>query len=454
MRQVNPPASKIGAPTRLKNHKKMIFKVISYIANAIEIVWTELIASIFSDSSKHLQRCDILFFCHDHNRDLFVGGRYYSQLIDSLAENFEKFGYKTQTIATPWSRHDGVLAFGSTFTINREYLYFLLYHRFIKIKEITLKKKSTESPLVEFYEKVLNKTGAKLIITIGASGFLSYAAKKKEVCHFEILHGYGYAVIPFGWDRLPVEYLPQGLLSLDALSTQTFNNYFNGKIEIWQIENPFYKSEILGFFKNKKTKNDSRDKCQDYRRKILILLQWGYEKNNSETPELQNIIENGVLLDEILDLIMGSHGRVYFRIRLHPVQLRSKGLEKNIKKYLNSRLMGFDNWDCNYSSEFPLSIVASDCVGGITMSSSAAYELAMMGTETLALCPTVQKNGFQANVFEDLERDGYVKKMLIADVINSNWIYSVEKKLPWKGGGESINTDELMSKLICLALGS
>jgi hypothetical protein len=431
----------------------MILRIIRNLVNAVQIVRTELIASIFFDSSKNLQHSDILFFCHDHNRGLCIDGRYYSYLIDSMAENFEKFGYKTQTIATPWSRYDGVSAFGSTYTVNRGYFYFLMRHRFCKIKEIMLNKKSKESPLTEFYEKLLKQTSANLIITIGASGFLSNAARKSGVCHFEILHGYGYVAIPFGWDRLPVEYLPQGLLSMDALSTKTFSNYFKEKMEILQVKHPFYESGILPSFESKKSKNDTKHKCHDYRRKILILLQWGYEKNNSETPRLQNIIENGVLLDEIFDLIIGSYGKVYFRIRLHPVQLRSKRLEKNIKKYLNSRLLGFDNWDCEYSSEFPLSIVASDCVGGITMSSSAAYELAMMGIETLALCPTVQKRGFQANVFEDLERDGYVTKMLADDAIRSEWIYSVENKPPWQGGGESIHTNELIRKLICRAVG-
>jgi hypothetical protein len=410
------------------------------------------------DSSKNIGKCDVLFFCHDDNRGLVLNKKKYSPLIDSLGQYFEPIGLKCQTIAKPWSQLVGRAAFGKTHAINRIYLYSLMLHRLMRIAKKWSKKWSNKkSPLTTFYENIITRSSPKFIISIGAPAFLSEAARRQRVIHFEILHGYGYCTIPFGWDALPTKYLPQGVLSMDAVSTTTFSKLAKNNISIWQIENPFYSVFIQNLIKKQyflySAENEKKVSSR-FRRNILILLQWGYENNKDGLPELNNILQNGILYDEIISLIIESPYDLYFKIRLHPVQLGSIERRREIVAFLNSRLSEFDNWDCDYSSEAPLWLVASDCDGGMTMFSSSAYELAAMGIQTMVLCPTVMTNGFQETVFNDLEEDGYVKKMSIDNKNFRDWIYSVTRKDPWKSRGKSLNIDELKDNLLLSSVGN
>ena len=82
---------------------------------------------------------------------------------------------------------------------------------------------------------------------------LSEAARRQGVIHFEILHAYGYRTLDYfrdsEWVGLPTKYLPQGVLSMDALSTATFSKLAKNNIPIWQIENPFYNVFIQNLIK-------------------------------------------------------------------------------------------------------------------------------------------------------------------------------------------------------------
>ncbi|MFT7388544.1 MAG: hypothetical protein ACI8VC_001798 [Candidatus Endobugula sp.] len=423
------------------------------ISKLVKTIKDEFAEINLLDSSKNIGKCDVLFFCHDDNRGLVLNKKTYSPLIDSLGQYFEHIGLKCQTIAKPWSRLVGRAAFGNTHAINRVYLYSLMLHRLMR----TAKKWSNiESPLTTFYENIITKSSPKFIISIGAPAFLSEAARRQRVIHFEILHGYGYCTLPFGWDALPKKYLPQGVLSMDAVSTATFSKLAKYNILIWQIENPFYSAFIQNLIKKQcflYSGENEKKVSSRFRRNILILLQWGYENNKDGLPELNNILQNGILYDEIISLIIESPRDLYFKIRLHPVQLGSIKRRREIVAFLNSRLSEYDNWDCDYSSEAPLWQVASDCDGGMTMFSSSAYELAAMGIQTLVLCPTLMINGFQEAVFNDLEEEGYVKKMSIDNENFRDWIYSVTRKHPWKSRGKSLNIDELKDNLLLSSLG-
>ena len=400
------------------------------------------------DSSKNISKCDVLFFCHDHDRPLVLNKKNYSPFIDSLGQYFEHTGLKCQTIAKPWSQLFGKAAFGNTHAINRIYFYAFMLGRLTRIAKKWSNKKS---PLTTLYENIIIRSNPKFIITIGAPIFLSEAARRQRVMHFEILHAYAYCTVPFNWNGLPTKYLPQGVLSMDAVSTATFSKLPINNNLIWQIENPFYSVFVQNFIEKQylSYNRESEKKIRSrFRRNILILLQWGYSNNRSGLTEYSNIVQNGILYDEIISLIIESPCDLYYKIRLHPVQLVNIELRKEIVAFLNSHLSEFDNWDCDYSSEAPLWLVASDCDGGMTMSSASAYELASMGIQTLALCPTVRTNGWQETVFHDLEKDGYVKKMSIDNERFRDWVYSVKRKHAWKSPGKYLSIDELKDNLL------
>ena len=85
------------------------------------------------DSIYKIEKCDILFFCHDVDRSISLKGKAYSPLIDSIREDLEKRGLKCISISHPWSKLTGEKGFNSPVSINRSYL-FSIFSNFLKKK--------------------------------------------------------------------------------------------------------------------------------------------------------------------------------------------------------------------------------------------------------------------------------------------------------------------------------
>jgi len=61
-----------------------------------------------------------------------------------------------------------------------------------------------------------------------------------RVFHVELLHSMGDVCLPLGWGELETKYLPQGILSLDDVSSNTYNNSLQAKgVFIKTIPHPF-----------------------------------------------------------------------------------------------------------------------------------------------------------------------------------------------------------------------
>ena len=82
----------------------------------------EFIRAIFSHYSYSLKRSDVLFFSHDVHRSIYLNGKAYSPLIDSLREELEAKSLNCQSILQPWSFLSRNKIHGESLNLNFEYL--------------------------------------------------------------------------------------------------------------------------------------------------------------------------------------------------------------------------------------------------------------------------------------------------------------------------------------------
>lgn len=377
----------------------------------------------FSNDMYKLSKCDVLFFCHDVDRSVQLDGRAYSPLIDSVREDFEKRGLSCISIAHPWSLITKQKAFGSPLAMNRAYLKFFIKRLILKI--LGLKKDPKSNP----YREILKKTGAKLVVTIGSPIDLAMAAREMGIFHVEILHGVGYSSLEWGWGELPTLQLPQGILSLDDVSFQSFSPLLERGIEVKKIPHPFLKLFI----------NDSsidmpsewtytiidKDKKSKH---ILISLTWGYAGDHGVHTQFSHILENGLFYQEIAELIKEDQN-TFWHFRFHPVQLLDPKY-KFLIAFIDNFVSSNPNTEWLQSSKLPFPSVAKICDGCLLMSSMSCYDAAVMGVPSLMLCPTVQPGGVHEDFAEDLIAEGYLTKTQINKDVVRSWIHNTGRIKP------------------------
>jgi hypothetical protein len=385
-----------------------------------------LLISFFNDDYHKLKNAEILFFCHDVDRNIIIDDKHYSTLLDSLREKFEEKGFKCQSIAHPISYLTGEKSTGKPLSINRKFLIAKFFNKISRNFKIFSKfnKKS-------LYEKLIEKSKARIIITIGIDGDLCFAARKKNVFIVELFHFIGLTRVPmrYDWKNEPLENLPQGILSLDEVTTKTFSFLTKRGITIKTIPHPFIKN--LDNLKNKLFSNVNSDhikKLENYKRKVLISLSWIYASDCIEYPHLNNVLENELFYKEMADLV-NSEKDIFWSFRLHPVQLnmpKYKYMINFMKKFVSQNT----NSDFEYISNIPLynALLINDC--HLTMFSSTCYEASVLGIPSLAFCPSILPGGIDENRYFDLENEGYLKKIHFEKEFVKNWVKNVKKKDP------------------------
>ncbi len=377
---------------------------------------------VFTDQSKNLKKCDLLFICHDVDRPLNLNGSAYAPLSDSIREDFEQRGYKCLSVAHYGSKLTGERAFGNPISVNRKHLKYLIIGRFFSL--IRLDKVFTKP---NFYKYLFQKTKPSIVFTIGAPDQMCYEARLKDILTVEILHGIGYKFIPWGWNEKSISHLPKAILSLDTVSTSSFSSLSNQGIKIFTIPNPFLKR----FLPNRLSLLPNEWKVvfgNSAKKKILISLTWGYWGDHGEFTEFSNILNNGLFYEELVDLII-SDLNVFWCFRLHPVQITSEKY-KELRKFLDRFVKDNSNCEWIQSSSLPFPVVAANCSGNISMATMSCYDSASMGVPSLMLCPTIQPGGTHEDWFEDLVKEGYVTKNKVDKIRLKNWVQSVEKIEP------------------------
>jgi len=387
--------------------------------NKLKNYWKFLKTVNFKDTSKNLKKCDVLLFCHDADRGVTLNNKAYSPLIDSVQNKLKIEGYSCQTIAHPFSKLIGNWAYGFPITINRSYLKALVLNKILK-----------NNNLVKYYEDLFKAANPRIIISIGCNDEFCLAARNLNIYHFELLHGIGYTPMPWDWDKKEKENLPQGILSLDAVSTNTFNELKLKGLDVYQINHPFLSRFNL---KNNIELPEEwilKDIDQKYTKTILVALQWGYAPSIDELDIHKGILNNGLFFEEIESIIKETKDSIFWRFKFHPVQYRQQKKYKKLFNIVDNFIKEFKNCEWKESTFLPLPSILGTCDGHITMSSMSSYEAAYLGVRTLALCPTLQKGGIYENMFEDLVKKGYLVKEKPNKVKICNWINALTRLEP------------------------
>jgi hypothetical protein len=397
-----------------------------YQNNIIEY-WLNRISFLYNlDYSYHIGRlepCDVLLFCHDADRPLDLNGKAYSPLIDSVREDFESRGLSCRTFAHFGSSLTGKKGIGDPIPLNSVYIMQRIMKKISSLLNISGPSK------YDPFKRIFEKTRAKLIITIGFPAELAEASKSAGLFHVELLHGVGYAFLPWGWDELPSKHLPQTILSLDKVSTNSFSPLLKKEIDVLTIPHPFLKK-----FTSDKINYDETDwrvkidNSKKYSKHILVTLVWSYAGDHGLNYQFSNILDNGLFYKEIEELVEEERD-VFWHFRFHPVQLRNKRYKK-LWDFMNNFVLSHPNSEWKEASRVPLSAIAIHCDGNIGMSSMSCYDAATTGVPSIMLCPTVQTGGVHENWFVDLENEGYVTKSSVNKEILRGWVKQTHKISP------------------------
>lgn len=369
-------------------------------------------------------QCDVLFFCHDNDRSTTLNGKSYSPLIDSVREDFEGRGFNCRSVALPGSSLTGKHGFGSPLSLNMANI----RHRCQrKLPEILRSRLNLKTSL---YGEILDRIPAPLVITIGSTEDLATAARNRGIFHVELLHGIGLTRIKWGWEQLPANALPQGILSLDKISTKTFLPLRSKGIETRTIPHPFYKRfRKPGIARLPPEWNVTLPAKTANTRNVLVSINWGYAGDYRRGDyNYSGILENGLFPAELAELVE-EETNINWHFRLHPLHLRQRKYVA-LLSYMDRFTTKNKNSEWRTASTKPFPCIAMHCDANIGMSSGACYDAAAMGLRSLMLCPSIQNGSKYATRFQDLVREGYVTKCSINKTDIKTWAQNTRKTKP------------------------
>lgn len=378
------------------------------------------------DSLSRLRKADVLLFCHDVDRGVTLGGRAYSPLIDSVRDDLEQRGFRCETVAFPWSRLVDERAHGSARAMNRSYL--------ASIGGAWLKghRKPHWKPVIDLYAYILKRCRPRIVIAIGSRPELAIACRQAGLVLAELMHGIGYSSIPWGWNSMKAEDLPSVILSLDKVTSDALAPLTTKGISILQIPHPFLKR-----FMPSQTREDLPAEWLDesgfvkgrpFAKHMLVSLVWGYAGDHGGETQYAGLLDNGLFPSFLEKIVDETATSVFWRFRLHPVQLRQPGKYHGIINFLDRFCAQRPNAEWEWSSRVPLPVALRHCSGLVTMMSMSVYEAAAMGIPSIILCPTVRPGGKNETSFQDLVVSGYSIKSTWSVKQVRSWVENVETR--------------------------
>lgn len=245
---------------------------------------------------------------------------------------------------------------------------------------------------------------------IGLPSTAIRAARISGARSLEVLHGYGYSSVPWGWDWAPKEALPDVVIAFDAVSANTFGALANKGLQVSLVENLWYRkfrdpdefSRLPAFWRQEQNWIPKGKKA------VLVSMSWGYDGDHGTYTFFAGILKNGLFPEELIEAIKLAGDEYYWIFRLHPVQLLGERSGR-YRKILDDLCGKFRNCEWETGTRAPLPLLLRCCHAHISMVSMTAYDAAFMGVRSLMLCPTLRPGGANELMFDDLKRRGYVE---------------------------------------------
>ncbi len=370
-------------------------------------IWKILKSLRHKDTYKAMEHCDVVLCCADSDRADDYEGKAYSKILDSFAERLVKSGIRVQRFAWPYSQLTGCAAWGYAHSANRRFFWSLLWSKGRKVLGL---KPAAESMEVNFYSHLISQTGCRSLAGIGLPSTAIRAAKMRGIKSLEILHGYGYSSVPWGWGSAAKETLPDVVITFDPLSAKTFGSLAINCLEVAQIENLWYRKfrDKSEFDRLPPSWRREQNWIPKGKKTVLVSMSWGYDGDHGIYPFFAGILKNGLFPEELVDAIQLAGDEYYWIFRLHPVQLRGERSGR-YRKILRNLCGKFKNCEWEIGTTIPLPLLLRSCHAHISMISMTAYDAAFMGVRSLMLCPTLRSGGANELMFADLKQRGYLE---------------------------------------------
>lgn len=354
------------------------------------------IASVLirKDRWRNIQPCDVLLCRHDANCGFSYGGMAYAHLIDSFGYFFQKRGIAISTVAVPYSRLVGNMAYHSPVTLNRAAFFIALRAH---LRSVFLGRAAGVAWKIQQRKKVwlsiLACAKPKLVIGILPEEGLCLACHEQGIPVYDLQHGVIADEHPWYGQKFrvgtPAEQLPTGYLVWDRASANILLKWVPAKNKIVRIiGNPWFARFYL---------NEAEDDLVQQvlheppifgngRPNILYTLQWGAFQRYAQLGH------KGFLMKEIEDVILETAHEYNWMIRLHPVQIR--GVEGRLcQEYLESKFGRLPGVEWRKSSALPLPVVLKQVSLHVTDFSTTVIESGWMGIRSAILNQEVRTGG-------------------------------------------------------------
>lgn len=332
------------------------------------------------DTWRRIGQVDVLILCHDVDRALTVDGKAYSQLLDPVREELIGAGHAVGVVAHRFSVLTGDKAHGSPHSCNRANLVSAVANRLARVVPWMPRVDGMSARAIRFSEKLLLLTEAKVVLLIGAPPELCIAGHRRGVPVVELLHGFRYDQIPWGYDERNAPALPSHILALDDRSLQTFRSLSDRGVQSLRVRHPSLGLPSAGKVVSRTNGEDpliSESQCRSRKTTVMVALQWGYcdgENNGGQFP-------NGLFPDLLADFVEKNGREIDWIFRLHPVQVRSRKHRSQVA--MISKLQEMPNvWDFE-ASQAALSILLPKVDLLLTPSSGTASEALTMGVRVV-----------------------------------------------------------------------
>lgn len=376
---------------------------------------------------------DALVFCHDNDRGATVDGLPFAQLADAAAELMRQAGLRVTTVAHFPSSLTEARAFGNPAALNRK---LALAHVLDAGANLVWSRKlgrtharsARTTYVTRALERWISASGARLVLAIETPAGLAAACHSLNVPVFELIHGYGYHKIPWGYDRRERLELPDGVLVFDSVTRTTFDGLAGGTLCNTIVKNPWY--ELLStngdFLTRVDGASELHEKLQSEKgsrpRTVLVSLQWGLERD----PVNVKHVPNAILPSGLEDAIRDTKDEVFWIVRLHPVQLRQPRYRSHVD-FVRRMSAELGNVADLETAKLPLPLLLRHCDGHITFSSMVTYEAAVAGVPSLVLNPRLLQARTDPKAFmHDLAASGWAQMSVPDRRSITNWLHALE----------------------------
>ena len=339
-----------------------------------------------TDTWKNITPCDVLLVRSDLHCGYIYKGKAYSPLIDSIADLCKSRGLVARSVAAPYSKLIGALAYNTPVSYNR-FAFFVAIVRRIAwlILGRTKGEDFTNKLRAYFWGRVLGKTKPRCVIGIQPDVGLCRAGKTAGVPIYDLQHG----VIAKGHPKytnencaeIPTRDLPDGYLCWDDQSATLLRKWATQKgIDVRIVGHVWFLRFLFprpNDFLVQEAVNTGRI-FKDNRPSILVTLAYDLDKF------YQDDSFNGVMVDVLEKTILETADTYNWLIKLHPLQMRGSE-NKTSQRYLKQTFGHFASVDWLVCSRISLSVLLQQVDLHITDMSSVVIEAGWMSIHSALL---------------------------------------------------------------------